>query len=151
VSDLTEKRILNALYGNSHRSRKLIAKEVGLSEPSLSKKIATLEHDGVIKNFSINVDYERAGYNTDSVTLIRLNDQHKDKQTAIVEKLAKINEAVEVYTVLGSWDIYVRWICKSNGQVMELVQQHIVGIGQTETLTLGEKYKRENGPLLEIK
>jgi Lrp/AsnC family leucine-responsive transcriptional regulator len=147
--DATDRKILNQLYAQADHARKVTAKKVGLSEPSLSKKIANLRADGIIKNFSVNIDYARTGYDTHSVTLIRLHDQHRDKQTVLVEKISKINEAVEVYTVLGVWDIFVRWVCSSNARVMELVKNSILaepGIDHIETITLGEEYKREFGP-----
>lgn len=151
MADSSEKRILNELYSNSDRARKRIARAVELSEPSLSKKIGLLQQDGLLKNFTINIDYDKAGYNTNSVTLVRMHDQHKDQQNSLVEKLSQVNEAIEVYKILGSWDIYVRWLCSSNAQVMNLVENIIStheSVAHTETITLGQEYKRERGPSL---
>jgi DNA-binding Lrp family transcriptional regulator len=151
MADSTERRILNELYNDADRSRKVIGKRVGLSEPSLSKRISELRADGVIKNFSINIDYAKVGFNTSAFTLIRLHDQHKEKATALVEKLSKLNEAVEVYTVLGTWDVYVRWLCHSPAQVMALIKDTLLSeesVGHTETITLAEESKREHGPAL---
>lgn len=150
--DRIDRKILNELYLDSDRSRKVIGKAVNLSEPSLSKKITNLKAEKVIRKFSINIDYDKAGFNTNSVTLIRMHDQHRHKQLELVEKLRKINEAIEVYSVLGSWDVYVRWLCKSNAHVMEIISKVLMPdetVGHTETITLGEEYKREQGPLLE--
>lgn len=151
--DGTDRRILNALYLNADRSRKAIAREVGLSEPSLSKKIGNLQQDGVLKSFTINIDYEKAGFNTHSISLIRLNDQHKGGGAALVERLGKVNEAVEVYMILGNWDVYVRWVCASNAQVMNLIKRWILSedsVGHVETITLGQEIKRERGPLYQL-
>jgi DNA-binding Lrp family transcriptional regulator len=149
--DRIDRKILNELYVDSDRSRKVIGKLVALSEPSLSKKIAMLRAEKVIKNFSVDIDYESVGFNTNSVTLIRIHDAHKDKQTALVQKIAKINEAIEVYMILGPWDVYVRWLCKSNARVMEIINDKLLSdesVAHTETITLGVEFKRVRGPLL---
>jgi DNA-binding Lrp family transcriptional regulator len=153
--------VLDSLYADADRSRKELAHSLKISEPSLSKRISTLKLSGEIKNFSINIDYDRVGYNTNSITLIRLPDQKKDVLDNIVQRLMKMNEAVEVYTILGEWDLYVRWLCKSNAQVMEFIRELDDMIPRSvpesrhfqvfQTITLAQQHKREHGPRLSSK
>src|SRR5262249_55475218 len=53
--DATDRKVLNELYSDSDRSRKVIARAVNLSEPSLSKKITNLQADGIIENFTVKI------------------------------------------------------------------------------------------------
>ncbi len=151
MTDATDKKILDLLYSDADRPRKVIAKQVSLSEPSLSKKITFLQASKVIKSFSIDVSYEEIGYGTNSVTLIRMHDQYKGKVAPLISKIVKLNEAIEVYSILGVWDIYVRWLCRNNSQIMKALESITdESVAHTETITLATEHKRERGPKLAV-
>jgi DNA-binding Lrp family transcriptional regulator len=83
-----------------------------------------------------------------------MHDQHKDRHAALVNNIARLNEAIEVYTIFGEWDIYVRWLCESNARVMELLRDTILtdqGVEHVETLTLAQEFRRERGPMFGVK
>lgn len=151
--DETDIQIVKNLSENADRPRKQIAKQIGISESSLSKRIDELSRTGIIKKFTVSIDYESLGYSTHAVSLIRMKEQQTEAAENLLAQITQINEAVEVYTTLGPWDIFVRWICKSPGHVQQLVNTflHDSSVGHIETTTLGTAAKRENGPLIGVK
>ena len=152
-------RILAELKNDSNRSRKSIANQIitdtdssgntrKLSESALSKHISRLKDDGIIKRFSIDLDYKKLGYHTHAITLIDLKDQKFIPELSA--HISKINEAIEVFTTLGDHDIFVRWLCRDNSQLINLIKDALSGqqIDKFVTITLAEESKREAGPSL---
>jgi Lrp/AsnC family transcriptional regulator for asnA, asnC and gidA len=143
-----EYKILDELYTDAHRARKRIANKVGISEPSLSKKIADLQDTKIIKRFTIDIDYEKIGYTTHAITLIKLGAQTRDAFTHKMELIANLDEAIELYTVFGEWDLCVRWMCRDNAHLMEVLSHVLETAGdgsKFETLPLPQVRKRERG------
>jgi DNA-binding Lrp family transcriptional regulator len=146
--DEIDRKILDELYRGAEKSQKNIAISLGISEPNLSKRIGVMRETGLISKFTVDINYDALGYDTNSITFIKLNDQHKNKLDEIISDLKLINEAVEVFTVFGNSDIYVRWIAASNANIMSalnLVLQR-PEVAKVETVTLAQTYKRERGP-----
>jgi DNA-binding Lrp family transcriptional regulator len=148
--DSTDKKILDALYVDAYKSQKHISHSIGISEPNYSNRVTALKRDGVIKNFTVNIEYDKVGYGTHAVTLIKFSDQRKDNLQAVIESLLKVNIAIEIYEIFGQWDIYVRWLAKSNTDIRKMIDviDSVTKGAHTETITLAQEHKWERGPLL---
>jgi Lrp/AsnC family transcriptional regulator, regulator for asnA, asnC and gidA len=149
--DVIDRKILDSLSEDAHRSLAETAKSVSISAPYLSKKLAALRKMKVIKWFSVEIDYDQLGYNVHALSFVSLKDQHHAAR--IIDKIKAIDEAIEVFEVLGHWDLYVRWICRSNSQVMDFVQGILEdeSVANVETTTLARERKRKRGPRLVAK
>ena len=146
-----DREIIRELVRDADRSRKTIATAVGVSEPNLSKRIGTLQDTKVITRFTVDVDYELVGYSTHAFSLVKFRGQDAASTRAVVDRVVKLNEAVEVYSTLGETDLYVRWVCKNNAGLMGALS-HLTdnpNVAHVETVTLAEAHKRERGPGLD--
>lgn len=143
-----ELRILAALVADSDAPRKRIADDLKLSESSLSKQISSLEHRKIIGGFTVELNYRELGFSTHAISFVTLKDQ--GQIPALLEHLSKINEAIEIYTVLGDDDVYIRWLCRDNAHLMAVLKEVLSGpnIAHVKTTTLAEERKRERGPSL---
>ncbi len=147
--DLTDRKILDALVKDSDVPRRDVARQVQISEGSLSKRISALKEEGLIREFSLNIDYDKAGFHTNAFTLLRLKEQERDSSVRVVQRLAKLDEVIEVYSIFGEWDIYVRWLCRNNAHLMDVLKDVLSqDIAQAQTVTLGQEHKRSRGPHL---
>ena len=150
--DRLDRKILDSLTSDSKGSQKLLSASLGISEPSITKRKRDLEGKKIIKNYSINIGYDRIGYTTNAVTLVKLKVQKNEVINAIVAELLKINDAIEVYTVFGEWDIFVRWMSTSPARVSEFVQliSENESVAHTQTVQLASEHKRVHGPKLNL-
>jgi DNA-binding Lrp family transcriptional regulator len=149
MPDKIDMQILRLLLKDAGKSRKFMAREVGISEPSLSKRISALQQDGIIRNFSAVLDYDKLGFTSHTLTYIKIVDEHKATSASIVEEIAKLDEAVEVFQFFGEWDIVVRWMTRSNSAAMDALSR-VIGsemIRTTKTEVLAKTIKRNFGPL----
>lgn len=148
--DDMDRRILDSLYDDSKGSQKRLSAALGISEPSITKRKRELEGKGIIKNYSVNIGYDRIGYVADAVTLVKLKVQKNEVINKIAEELRRNNAAIEVYTVFGDWDIFVRWLSTSPAEVSAAVQliSENENVQHTETVQLTTQHKRRAGPIL---
>lgn len=71
--DEKDRRIIEVLKNNARTSYTEIAKILGLSDVAVLKRIRRLEQLGIIKRYTIVLDYKKLGYNIVSITGIDVN------------------------------------------------------------------------------
>ena len=66
-----ERKLIAELMRDSRRSDRELARAVGVSQPTISRAIAKLKKDGVIREFTVIPDYEKLGYHLVAFTLVK--------------------------------------------------------------------------------
>ncbi len=97
--DKTDVAILRAVQEDARRSLRDIAKKVGVSVPTVSARLATLEQLGVVKAYRAVLDPERL--NERSVTLVLKASLQAAEQVAA--DLAKLEWVRRVMTARSGW------------------------------------------------
>ena len=67
-----ELKLVSELMKNSRRSDRELAREVGVSQPTISRTIAKLEKEGVIREYTMIPDFKRLGYELASLTFVAM-------------------------------------------------------------------------------
>ncbi len=75
-----EIRLISELMKNSRRSDRQIAKELGVSQPTVSRTIARLEKEGVLREYTAIPDFRRLGYNLVAITFGNVREELKKRQ-----------------------------------------------------------------------
>jgi len=97
-------KILDELRRNSKITYKEIAKSMNISVGAVYNRIRRLENEGVIKGYTINIDYSKMGYDLTAIIMLQVEGPY----IVEVEKiLAKYNENMSVYDITGEYDIAV--------------------------------------------
>ncbi len=99
ILDEKDLKILEILKRNARATYTEIAKEVGLSDVAVLKRVRSLEQKGVIKKYTIKIDNEKLGYKAISFTGL---DVEPEKLFDVINYLSK-KEYVK-YLALTSGD-----------------------------------------------
>ncbi|MED3576032.1 MULTISPECIES: Lrp/AsnC family transcriptional regulator [Cytobacillus] len=59
--DVIDKRILDELHNNSRLSMSELGRRVNLSSPSVTERVRQMESFGIIKKYTLEIDYEKLG------------------------------------------------------------------------------------------
>jgi len=144
--DAINLKILALLAEDANQRRIMIAKQLGITESSLSKRIAGLEADGTIKRFTVELDLAKLGYGVNAISLIKLEHQSKEKIEQVTTALQSLTTALEYSSMLGDYDYFVRWCCKDNLHLLKSLDVlFALGEVKVETLTFGDHRKRSLG------
>lgn len=102
--DEIDGKLLRELLKDSKRSHRELAKSVGVSTATVINHVERLESAGVVKNYTVQLDHERLGYELTVITEITVS---KGKLIEVEEQIAKISNVCGVYDVTGLTDAMV--------------------------------------------
>ena len=139
----TDKRILNVLVENSRLSLRQVAKRTNISVATAMHHIDKMEKDGIIKNYSAKLDYEKIGYDIEVVIEIRIS---KGKLLEMEKKIAIHPNVFAVYDVTGTFDAIIMARFPTRRQMDNFLKkiQTYEFVERTETKLILKTIKEEN-------
>ena len=130
--DNLDRRIIELLQVNGRASNARIARDVGVSEGTVRRRLRRLIQDEIIRVVAVP-DPGKMGYST--VALIGVQTD-PDKIDDVAESLAELSETQYVSLTTGSFDIFV-WVALPNSEQLGNFLRRKVGltpgIRRTET------------------
>ena len=130
--DDLDRKIIELLQVNGRAANARIARDVGVSEGTVRRRLRRLIQDETIRVVAVP-DPEKMGYNT--VALIGIQAD-PDKIDAVAERLAERTEIQYVSLTTGSYDIFVWVALPSSEELGNFLRRKvgiIPGIRRTET------------------
>jgi len=124
--DDIDNKIIKILLNNSRISNTKIAKLLNISEASVRKRIKKIMKIGIIKKFTVELNYNLLGYKR---VFIGLNID-KDKIFNILEKISKNKNINNIYLTGGDHDILIDFLYSKPEELDEYIKylQSIDGI-----------------------
>ena len=127
-----DQKIIQLLQANGRASHVRIAKDVGLSEATVRRRLQSLIQDEIIRVVAVP-DLKKMGYTTVALVGVQADP---DKIDAVAEKLAQLPEAHYVSLTTGSYDIFM-WVALASSEGLgKFLRQKVgvtEGIRRTET------------------
>ena len=122
IMDDKDKKIIEILRENSRAPYTKIAKELGVTEATVRKRISELEKKGIIKKYTIEVNPEKLGYCT--VTILGMDVEPRYLLEA-AKKLAEMDETRWVATSTGDHMIMCEIWAKNTEELMKILTNKI--------------------------
>ncbi|GAA4556864.1 hypothetical protein GCM10023193_07150 [Planotetraspora kaengkrachanensis] len=132
--DEVDRQILVLLSEDSRRSQRALARELGMSAPSVKERIARLERLGVIRGYGVRLDWSAAGFPMTVYLTITAVQGYQQKE--LVEKLALIPELERLDIVTGAIDLLATLRVRDHLHLRHLLMERIwqiEGVQRTET------------------
>ncbi|MCE4607265.1 MAG: Lrp/AsnC family transcriptional regulator [Desulfurococcales archaeon] len=115
--DEKDRIIISMLKENSRVSYSEIARKLGISEVAVMKRIKKLESNGVIKKYTVIVDYKKLGYNMVSITGL---DALPEYLFSVIEQLKKKDYVEFLAITSGDHSIMVKIIAQDNDELTRI-------------------------------
>ncbi len=129
--DSVDQKIIEILSRDSRTPFTEIAKELGLSDVAIKKRVEKLIETGVIERFSIELNKEAMGLPVRAYILLRCSPENVD---SIIKALSK---KVKVERTLGSYDVIITTDMADVSSLRKFVEEDLGSVpGIVEIRTL---------------
>lgn len=131
--DDTDRRLLAALLADARTSYADLARQVGLSAPSVHDRVRKLEREGVLRGSSVDVDPKALGLGVSA--LVGLQQREGVDADELVARLASVPEIEDCWAVAGD-EAFVAKVRVADLDDLDRtlrVLRHVPGIARTRT------------------
>ena len=118
--DEIDLEILKILSIDGRKNKNTIATKLKRSPNTIIKHISNLEENGVIKNYGVQIDYEKLGYKI--IALIEITVS-KGKMLEVEQDIAKIPNVFAVYDITGEYDALILARFKNRGDLSKMIKK----------------------------
>lgn len=133
--------ILRVLQQKGRISFRQLAREVGLSAPTVTERVERMEEAGIIHGYTARLDVARAGLPVRAI--ISMFTEFKDPTTRHFHEIASIPEVLHCYRVTGDCD-YVLHVAAPTMEHLDHVLLRLSKFGKTRTsVVLDSEEKRD--------
>lgn len=126
--DDIDKKILNILQEDGRITNTKLAKEIGISPPSMLERVKRLENSGVIDKFVALVDKEKTGFGLLVLIMVSLSLHQIASLENVKNSLIELDEVLECYQVSGDVDFLLKVATKDMNSYKDFVNNKLSGI-----------------------
>lgn len=133
--DSIDRAILSALGKDSRTSFVEIAESLGVVAGTIHLRVEKLKQSGVLQKFTTELNPQALGYGVECLIGLKLHDAKQYK--AVVSKLKKFSEILEVYYTTGTYNLFTKVITTTNRSLYEFLSEKLQAIPEihsTETV-----------------
>lgn len=123
--DETDLNILAELYENSRITNKELSTKVNIAPSTCLDRVKKLQSTGVIKAFSLDIDYKAIGGNIEAMTAVRLGKHTADVIDSFRHDLELCPEVISVFYMGGDYDFLLHIIVKDTEHMRDFVFRSI--------------------------
>ncbi|PLR99230.1 Lrp/AsnC family transcriptional regulator [Bacillus sp. T33-2] len=120
IIDEIDRKILVELKENGKQSLRELAKKVNLSSPSVTERVRRMESEGIIKGYTIDIDYKKLGYGVDCIIEVTLRSGDYEK---FRKKISEYPKAEFCYRIAGQACYLVKLRLKSLDEIEEFINE----------------------------
>ena len=135
--------IIKALSQNSETPLSLIAEKLGMHPSTVAYRVTKLKAQGVIRKFTISVDWRKLGKSVESAVLINCSPKNVGK---VPNLLSNFDEVIEFHSLTGFYDIIAMVTLRDMEEYKEFIEKKLGSIAEIETVRAGivlEDFKEE--------
>ncbi|MCD6503547.1 MAG: Lrp/AsnC family transcriptional regulator [Thermoplasmata archaeon] len=142
--------VLKNLIINSRMTISEIAKRISrtIAKTTVHYRIQKLEKEGIIKKYTVELNYDKLGYPVLAYILATYDPNVKISQKDLIKRISKIPGVERVYIVTGDWDLIIEVRAKSVRELGDLIVDRLrVMPGILRTMTCIVLHSAGDGPL----
>ena len=149
--DNTDINILTELYANSRITNKELSSKANIVPSTCLERVKKLQSSGVIKGFSLNIDYQALGGNIEAMTTIRLGKHSSQVIQRFKDDLILSPEVLNIFYMGGEDDFLLHIIVKDTEHLRNFISSKITSrdeVVHIETALIYEQLSCNKLPIL---
>lgn len=125
--DQVDRELIALMLADSRTSQRQLAKQIGMSAPAVGERIARLERLGVIKGYTVDVDWSAVGVPV--LVYIPMTIAAGADLEQLVGELTAIPELESLTVVTGGYDLIARFRLSDHIHLQRLLLDRLYPIG----------------------
>jgi Lrp/AsnC family leucine-responsive transcriptional regulator len=97
--DTLDHKILENLDADARRCYAEMARELGISQPTVADGIRRLEEKGIVRGALLRIDHARLGFTVSAFVRVRTKSAHKLR---LIEVARAMPQVIEMHSVTGN-------------------------------------------------
>jgi DNA-binding Lrp family transcriptional regulator len=143
--------ILNELRGNANQPLRELANKLDTPISTIKERTDKMEYEGIIKNYTAQVNFLKLGYWVKALISVRLKGKHSASDETIRE-IGQMPEVATLVRIVGSHDLQIGIMAKNPEHAMNVLYKiaRLEGVEKTETSVALQIFKarEQYNPLL---
>jgi len=137
---ITDLQVLRILKGNARTSYVNIAKELGVTETAIRKRVRNMEKKGIIQQYTVEADTRKVGLEINALIGIDTSPEH---YVDIIEQVKENSEVISMYSSRGDHMIIVECWFEKSQQMRDFVSmlEALTGVTKVCPAIKSEKIK----------
>lgn len=135
--DDIDRKIISYLKVNSKTKLTTLSKRLNIPVSTIHTRIKKLEKEGIIKKYTIEIDYKKIGYEIQAFILIKYDANSIKTQRDLLKELLRLPNVDKGYIITGEWDILLMCRFQTIDDLSRFILDRLRNIGGVkETYTL---------------
>jgi len=142
--DKMDFKLLDYLRENGRDKISSISSKLGMPRATVFERMKKLTTEGIIRNYTVNLDYEKIGFSVMAYILINFDSKSRTDQKTLATDLSRIDHVLSVSIISGGWDIIILVVSQSMKELSHFVLEKLrlmEGIEKTHTITVFDSIK----------
>lgn len=148
ATDAIDLKLMKLLLEDGRATLKSLAAEVGLSSPAVSERLARLNSVGIIKGYSVDIDWQLLGYSM--VVYLSILIRPGFDRSSVLEDLGQVPNIEEIAVVTGPSDLILRIRTTGFEHLTSMIAEHIWSRNDLEFTETRVAFYTEKTPAFEI-
>lgn len=127
--DKIDLRILAQLQADSSRSHAELADAIHLSSSQVSRRIAKLEQDGIIRQHVALLDEEGLGLQVEAFVTVAMTSYTPEVVTGFQHRMSALDQVVDCCATTGDADYLLRVVAHDLRSFSAFINQELLGHG----------------------
>lgn len=140
--DELDRTLLRALQANSREPVAALARQLGVTRPTVQERMNRLERRGVIRGYTVRLDPDYSRRRVSAFVMISVEPR---ALAQVATALTKLGDLESLHSVSGSYDLVALLNCDTTAELEKNIDRigEITGVQRTLTnVVLSEKYRR---------
>jgi Lrp/AsnC family transcriptional regulator, leucine-responsive regulatory protein len=142
--DMLDHKILEVLNADARSSYAEMARELGISQPTVADRIRRLEERGIVRGAMLRIDHARLGFTVSAFVRLRSKSAHKQK---LIESARAMPQVIEMYSVTGE-DCMIARVCARSVEELAEILQRLTTLAESSTSVVLETHIPLRNPML---
>ncbi|GAA5556738.1 DNA-binding transcriptional activator DecR [Acinetobacter schindleri] len=133
--DMVDKKIIAGLQSDGRISLTELGEQIGLSLSPCHRRVRALEDSGIIKGYSVDLDYSKIGLKFSAIVFVTLKNGDRESVLNFEKAVLEISQITQAQRLFGDPDYILQVMTQDLESFQKLYDEYLTAIPNVQRLT----------------